>query len=80
LPQKLITSINREQNNGTFFCSLVIGNSANNQTIASFDENIIYNPYNEASRQEFYKKIHAMATRKVAKAKQLESATKTTRD
>lgn len=57
LPANIISSIETEKKNGTFFYSLVIGQSANNQAITCFNENINYNPYNEVSRQEFYKKI-----------------------
>lgn len=68
LPANIVSSIETEKKNGTFFYSLVIGQSANDQTIACFNENINYNPYNEYSRQDFYKKIHTMSTRKVKKS------------
>ena len=64
LPQNIALSIKAEQQNGTSFYSLVIGNSANSQTTAVFDENISYNPYNEISRQEFYRKIREIAEKK----------------
>lgn len=64
LPQGIKDSIKSEQENNTYFYSLVIGDSANNQAIECFDENIIYNPYNESSRKEFYKKIRQIATKK----------------
>lgn len=63
-PQDIVTSIKTEQKNGTSFYSLAIGESANNRAIGCFDENISYNPYNEASRQEFYRKIREMAVKK----------------
>lgn len=61
LPENIISGIEAEQDNGTLFYSLVIGDSANDKAIEYFDENIIYNPYDEKSRQEFYKKIRQMA-------------------
>ncbi len=64
LPQDVVSSIKEEQGNGTSFYSLVIGESANNQAIECFDENISYNPYNEVSRQEFYRKIRELAVKK----------------
>lgn len=64
LPQDVVSAIQTEQDNGTSFYSLVIGESANNKAIECFDENISYNPYNEVSRQEFYRKIRKMAVEK----------------
>ena len=64
LPQNIKDSIKSEQENNTYFYSLVIGDSANNKAIECFDENIIYNPYNESSRKEFYKKIRQIAAKK----------------
>lgn len=64
LPKDVVSSIKTEQGNGTSFYSLVIGESANNQAIECFDENISYNPYNEVSRQEFYRKIRELAVKK----------------
>lgn len=64
LPTNIVSSIETEKKNGTFFYSLVIGQSANNQTIAYFNENINYNPYNEVSRQKFYKKIRQIAVKR----------------
>ena len=64
LQKNIASAIRTEQENGTSFNSLVIGNSANNRAIECFDENITYNPYDEASRQEFYKRIRQMALRK----------------
>ncbi|MBO7567123.1 MAG: VWA domain-containing protein [Bacteroidales bacterium] len=64
LPQDVVSSIKEEQENGTSFYSLVIGESSNNQAIECFDENISYNPYNEVSRQEFYRKIRELAVKK----------------
>lgn len=69
LPQDITSSIKTEQDNGTFFYSMVIGNSTNNQTIECFDENISYNPYSESSRQEFCRKINEIAVTKRKKRK-----------
>lgn len=89
LPQNIKDSIKSEQENGTYFYSLVIGDSANNQAIECFDENIIYNPYNESSRKEFYKKIRQITIKKkvsnprnssLTPHNSQSSATKATRD
>lgn len=64
LPYNIVTSIEKEKMNGTSFYSLVIGQSANNQAIECFNENIPYNPYDESSRQEFSRKVHEMASQK----------------
>lgn len=61
LPLNIKDLIKSEQKNGTYFYSLVIGNSANNQAIECFNENISYNPYDELSRREFSRKIHEIA-------------------
>lgn len=64
LPAQVVSAIESEKKKGTFFYSLVIGQSANNRAIECFNENITYNPYDEYSRQKFYKKIRQMATEK----------------
>lgn len=61
LPENIVSAIHAEQENGTYFYSLVIGNSANNKAIECFNENIYYNPYDEQSRKEFYEKIRKIA-------------------
>lgn len=63
IPQHISDAIKEEQSKGTSFYSIVIGESANKSTIESFDENIMYNPYNELSRQEFHRKIRDLSTR-----------------
>ncbi len=64
LPYNIVTSIEKEKMNGTSFYSLVIGQSANNQAIECFNENISYNPYDESSRKEFHKKIRQIAVKR----------------
>lgn len=64
LPENLVSQIEAEQERGTSFYSLVIGQSANNKTIQCFNENITYDPYNESSRKEFYRKIRQIAVEK----------------
>ncbi len=57
LSPEIVSEIKRAQSNGTFFYSLVVGDSANNSAIECFDENINYNPYDEYSRREFQERI-----------------------
>jgi len=64
LPENLVSQIKAEQEKDTFFYSLVIGQSENNKVIEYFNDNITYNPYDESSRQEFYKKIRQIAVKR----------------
>ena len=61
LPSNLESAIKAEKEKGTFFYSLVIGDSANNQALKCFNDNIIYDPYNQHSREEFHHKIRQIA-------------------
>lgn len=57
MPQYIVNDIKNEQTKGTFFYSLVIGDSANANVISCFDESITYNPYDELSRRQFLEKV-----------------------
>ena len=64
LPQELVSSMEKEQNNGTRFYSIIIGNSANNASIKYFNEVFNYNPYNEHSRREFSQRVRELSIRR----------------
>jgi uncharacterized protein with von Willebrand factor type A (vWA) domain len=74
LPQNIIESIKKEQEKGTYFYSLVIGTSANNQTIQCFDESFDYNPNDKNSRRVFCEKIHNITQKRHDKEEKIEDA------
>ena len=74
LSKNTIESIKKEQKNGTYFYSLVIGNSANSQTIQCFDESFDYNPSDRNSRRRFCEKIYNIAQKRRSEDEKVEDA------
>lgn len=74
LPQNIIESIKKEQEKGTYFYSLVVGSSANNQAIQCFDESFDYNPIDKNSRRSFCEKIHNIIQKRHDKEEKIEDA------
>lgn len=74
LPPNTIESIKKEQKKGTYFYSLVIGNSANNQAIGCFNESLDYNPNDTNSRRRFCEKIHNITQKRHDKEEKVEDA------
>ena len=64
LPQNLISSIEKEKQNGTNFYSFVIGSSANTRALDVFNDTIVYNPYSEEGRKSFARQITQIVKRR----------------
>ena len=69
LPTDLVNSIEEEKNKNTYFYSLVIGSSGNQNTIESFNHNWLYDTSNPNATRHLVEQLHEIKQRKMSTSK-----------
>lgn len=69
LPTDLVNSIEEEKNKNTYFYSLVIGSSGNQNTIEAFNHNWLYDTSNLNATRHLVEQLHEIKQRKMSTSK-----------